>query len=82
MPSAEPQLAIPGVFDAPRTLPIRAFIDPGHLARRWGRSANTFPRDELEFDVRTGGFRRWTEALDKLDATLRQIRAAATEGAV
>lgn len=43
MPSAEPQLAIPGVFDAPRTLPIRAFIDPGHLARRWGRSANTFP---------------------------------------
>jgi uncharacterized protein YndB with AHSA1/START domain len=57
----EPQLAISRVVDAPRTLAFRAFTDPDHLARWWGPSGNTLPRDEIEFDVRTGGFQRWTE---------------------
>ena len=57
----EPQLAISRVLDAPRGLAFRAFTDPDHLARWWGPSGNTLPRDEIEFDVRPGGFQRWTE---------------------
>jgi uncharacterized protein YndB with AHSA1/START domain len=57
----EPQLAISRVVDAPRPLAFRAFTDPDHLATWWGPSGNTLPRDEIEFDVRPGGFQRWTE---------------------
>src|SRR3984957_15006297 len=54
----EPQLAISRVVDAPRGLAFRAFTDPDHLARWWGPRGNTLPRDEIEFDVRPGGFQR------------------------
>ena len=57
----EPQLAISRVLDAPRELAFRAFTDSDHLATWWGPSRNTLPRDEIEFDVRPGGFQRWTE---------------------
>src|SRR5262249_35546753 len=61
MSPAEPQLAISSVLDAPRGLVFRAFTDPDHLATWWGPSGNTLLRDEIEFDVRPGGFQRWTE---------------------
>jgi hypothetical protein len=54
----EPQLAISRVLDAPRELAFRAFTDPDHLATWWGPSGNTLPRDEIELDVRPGGFQR------------------------
>jgi uncharacterized protein YndB with AHSA1/START domain len=57
----EPQLAISRVLEAPRGLAFQAFTDPDHLATWWGPSGNTLPRDEIEFDVRPGGFQRWTE---------------------
>src|SRR5258708_24649121 len=57
----EPQLAISRVLDAPRGLAFQAFTDPDHLATWWGPSGNSLPRDEIEFDVRPGGFQRWTE---------------------
>jgi len=56
-----PQLVISRVFDAPRELVYRAFTDPDHLAAWWGPTGNSLPRDEIEFDVRPGGFQRWTE---------------------
>ena len=56
-----PQLAISRVFDAPRELVYRAFTDPDHLAAWWGPIGNSLPRDEIEFDVRPGGYQRWTE---------------------
>lgn len=61
MNSETPQLAVSRVFDAPRALVFRAFTDPDHLATWWGPSGNCLPRDEIEFDVRPGGFQRWTE---------------------
>jgi uncharacterized protein YndB with AHSA1/START domain len=61
MYTEEPQLAISRVLDAPRALVFRAFTDPDHLATWWGPSGNTLPRDEIEFDVRPGGFQRWIE---------------------
>ncbi|MEV6704804.1 SRPBCC family protein [Micromonospora wenchangensis] len=56
-----PQLTISRLFDAPRKLVYRAFTDPEHLAAWWGPIGNSLPHDEIEFDVRPGGFQRWTE---------------------
>ena len=56
MDTETPQLAISRVFDAPRELVYRAFTDPDHLAAWWGPIGNSLPRDEIEFDVRPGGY--------------------------
>jgi uncharacterized protein YndB with AHSA1/START domain len=56
-----PQIVISRVFNAPRQLVYRAFTDPDHLAAWWGPIGNSLPRDEIEFDVRPGGYQRWTE---------------------
>src|SRR5436189_5217103 len=56
-----PQLALTRIFDAPRALVYQAFTDPDHLAAWWGPIGNSLPRDEIEFDVRPGGYQRWTE---------------------
>jgi uncharacterized protein YndB with AHSA1/START domain len=61
MDTEAPQLVISRVFDAPRQLVYRAFTDPDHLAAWWGPIGNSLPRDEIEFDVRPGGYQRWTE---------------------
>jgi uncharacterized protein YndB with AHSA1/START domain len=55
------QLAISRVFDAPRELVYRAFTDPDHLAQWWGPIGNSVVREEIDFDVRPGGYQRWTE---------------------
>jgi uncharacterized protein YndB with AHSA1/START domain len=56
-----PQLAMTRVFDAPRALVYQAFTDPEHFAAWWGPIGNSLPRDEMDFDVRSGGHQRWTE---------------------
>ena len=61
MNTETPQLVISRVFDAPRELVYRAFTDPDHLAAWWGPIGNSLPRDEVEFDVRPGGYQRWSE---------------------
>ena len=61
MNSEIPQLVISRVFDAPRELVYRAFTDPDHLAAWWGPTGNSLPRDKIEFDIRPGGYQRWTE---------------------
>jgi len=61
MDTGNPQIVISRVFDAPRELVYRAFTDPDHLAAWWGPIGNSLPRDEIEFDVRPGGYQRWTE---------------------
>jgi uncharacterized protein YndB with AHSA1/START domain len=61
MDTETPQLAITRAFDAPRGLVYRAFTEPDHLAAWWGPVGASLPRDEIEFDVRPGGYQRWTE---------------------
>ncbi len=56
-----PQLALTRIFDAPRALVYQAFTDPDHLAAWWGPIGNALLREEMEFDVRPGGYQRWTE---------------------
>ena len=61
MITTPPQLALTHIVDAPRALVYQALTDPDHLAAWWGPIGNSLPRDEIEFDVRPGGFQRWTE---------------------
>ena len=61
MSADTPQVVVSRVFDAPRRLLYRAFTEPEHLAEWWGPVGNSLPRDEIEFDVRPGGFLRWIE---------------------
>ena len=61
MITTPPELALTHVVDAPRALVYQAFTDPDHLAAWWGPIGNSLPRDEVEFDVRPGGYQRWSE---------------------
>lgn len=61
MDAARRQITISRVVDAPRDLVFQAFTDPDHLAAWWGPIGNSLPREEIEFDVRPGGYQRWTE---------------------
>lgn len=56
-----PDLSISRVFDAPRALVYRAFTDPEHLAAWWGPTGSVRPLNEMEFDVRPGGFQRFVQ---------------------
>ncbi len=51
--SAPPELVITRVFDAPRSLVFRVWIQPEHLARWWGPQGFTLL--SCETDVRPGG---------------------------
>jgi uncharacterized protein YndB with AHSA1/START domain len=61
MDTEPPQLTVSRVFDAPRDVVYQAFTDPEQLAAWWGPIGNSLPRDEIDFDVRPGGYQRWTE---------------------
>ena len=52
------ELTITRVFDAPRELVFRAWIDPDQLARWYGPTGMSTPRETIEFDARPGG--RWS----------------------
>jgi uncharacterized protein YndB with AHSA1/START domain len=61
MTTTAPQLALTHVVNAPRALVYEAFTDPDQFAEWWGPFGNSLPRDEVEFDVRAGGYQRWSE---------------------
>ena len=65
-----PQLALTRIFEAARALVYEAFTEPDQLAQWWGPIGNTLPREEMDFDVRSGGHQRWTE-LFAADARVR-----------
>jgi uncharacterized protein YndB with AHSA1/START domain len=52
-PSAERELVITRIFDAPRELVFKAWTDPRHVAQWWGPKGFTNP--VCEMDVRPGG---------------------------
>jgi len=56
-----PQLALTRIVNAPRALVYEAFTDPAQFAAWWGPIGNSLARDEIEFDVRPGGYQQWSE---------------------
>ncbi len=61
MTTTDPQLALTRIVNAPRSRVYQAFADPDHFAAWWGPFGNSLPRDEVEFDLRTGGYMKWSE---------------------
>jgi uncharacterized protein YndB with AHSA1/START domain len=61
MTTTAPQLALTRIVDAPRARVYQAFTDPDDFAAWWGPIGNSLPRDEVGFDLRVGGYIRWTE---------------------
>jgi uncharacterized protein YndB with AHSA1/START domain len=53
--TAEHQITITRVFDAPRELVFSAWTDPDQVARWFGPAGMETPRDSVEIDLRVGG---------------------------
>ena len=58
------ELVISRVFDAPRELVYRAFIDPDQVSQWFGPVGFSVPRDTVEIDARVGGQQRFTMVSD------------------
>ncbi|WIM93808.1 SRPBCC domain-containing protein [Actinoplanes oblitus] len=57
-------LVITRVFDAPRELVYRAFVDPDQLAAWFGPVGWSVPRDSIDIDPRPGGRQKFTMVND------------------
>jgi uncharacterized protein YndB with AHSA1/START domain len=53
--TADQQIVITRVFDAPRELVFRAWTDPDHLAKWFGPQGFDIPRESVAIDLRAGG---------------------------
>ena len=53
--TAEQQITITRMFDAPRELVFEAWTDPDQVARWFGPAGFETPRDTVEIDLRVGG---------------------------
>lgn len=74
------ELAISRVFDAPRELVYRAFVDPDQLAQWFGPVGFVVPRDTVGIDARAGGYQRFVmvsaddpSVRSPVDATLTEV---------
>lgn len=56
-PNKEEDLHIERVFDAPRELVFKAWLDPGQLSAWYGPASFTAPQDLISVEPRVGG--RW-----------------------
>ena len=74
-----PQLTLTRTFNAPRALVYRAFTDPDQFASWWGPIGNSLPRDEVEFDVRPGGYLSWHEVFPAQPGVWTRGRVDLTE---
>jgi len=53
--TAEQQITITRVLDAPRELVFKAWTDPDHVAKWFGPAGVDTPRDSVDIDLRVGG---------------------------
>jgi uncharacterized protein YndB with AHSA1/START domain len=74
-----PQLFLTRIFNAPREAVYRAFTDPDQFGAWWGPIGNALPREEIDFDVRPGGYQRWTEVFPDDPSVLVHGRVDLTE---
>ena len=58
------ELVISRVFDAPRELVYRAFVDPDQLCQWFGPAGFSVPCETVQSDARTGGFQRFVLVSD------------------
>jgi uncharacterized protein YndB with AHSA1/START domain len=78
--AADKELVITRVFDAPRELVYRAFVDPDQIAQWFGPVGYSVPRESVDMDVRPGGHQRLVMVNDEdpeqrspVDATFKTV---------
>ncbi len=76
-PELLPHIEITRIFDAPRELVYRAFVEPDQPAQ-WGWPAGcSVPRDSIEIDARVGGHLRFVmtapDVRSPVDATFTEV---------
>ena len=57
--SHDGEISVSRVFDAPRELVYRAFVDPDQLCQWFGPTGFSVPCETVQSDARTGGFQRF-----------------------
>jgi uncharacterized protein YndB with AHSA1/START domain len=73
------ELVITRVFNAPRELVYRAFVDPDQLAQWFGPAGFSVPRDTVSVDARVGGHQRLTMVNDDDPTFTSPVNATFTE---
>ena len=58
------EISVSRVFDAPRELVYRAFVDPDQLCQWFGPTGFSVPCETVQSDARTGGFQRFVLVSD------------------
>ena len=79
MTATSPQLALTRIVNAPRARVYQAITDPDDFAAWWGPFGNSLPRDEVEFEVRPGGYQKWSEVFPDEPGDWTQGRIDLTE---
>ena len=77
--TATHELVITRVFDAPRELVYRAFVDPDQLAAWFGPVGWSVPRETVDVDARVGGHQRFTMVNDADHQMTSAVEATFTE---
>jgi uncharacterized protein YndB with AHSA1/START domain len=73
------ELVITRIFDAPRALVYRAFVDPDQIAQWFGPVGFTVPRDTVDIDARAGGHQRLVMVSDQDPTSRMPVEATFTE---
>jgi uncharacterized protein YndB with AHSA1/START domain len=73
------ELVITRIFDAPRAMVYRAFVDPDQLAQWFGPVGWSVPRDSVSVDARPGGHQRLTMVSDDDPSMTSPVNATFTE---
>ena len=72
-------LVITRVFDAPRPMVYRAFVDPDQLAAWFGPVGWSVPRDSVSVEAKPGGHQRFTMVNDADPAMSSPVDATFVE---
>jgi uncharacterized protein YndB with AHSA1/START domain len=73
------ELVITRIFNAPRDLVYRAFVDPDQLAEWFGPVGWSVPRDTVSVDATIGGHQRFTMVSDDDPSMTSPVNATFTE---
>src|SRR5437870_3217377 len=77
--AANQELVITRIFDAPRELVYRAFVDPDQLAQWFGPVGWSVPRDTVDIDARVGGHQRFVMVDENNPNATSPVNATFTE---
>ena len=73
------EITISRIFDAPREIVYRAFVDPDQLGQWFGPVGYSVPYESVHVDARAGGFQRLVMVSDDDPTERSEIDATFTE---